>query len=235
MARFKEIRQTITHEEIEAPKVDLELLEKWSSEIIVYTAMEKDIKEHKPVARQEFFDLLTDKVRAERTIASQTIDLSVDEVGDSIDDVKMVLLRDWPEMEMVNISRDGDSWIVEIQENPSIIKASYVNREHEKVVGRTYAVSGASFDVDQFVKDHEDLAMECVGVSQTFSYSPGNWMGEEDSASVSYIFDEKIATKMMTKDPDLLPIFQQYTRPGKVSVKLTPIRDAKPEELEESV
>ena len=236
MANFKQLQQrTIEHEEIEDPADELEdieeALERHSSELIHFASLEKDVKDNKPTAREKFFSMLTSKARAERSLAVKTEELDLEEAGDSVDSVKEVLKRDFPEYELINLVREEKGWTVELQENPAIVKTSYVNRQHGKVIGRTFSILGASFDVDQFVKDHEELAMRCVAVSQTFVYAPGGWFGDEDSLTTNYSYDEKLAVKIMSKEPDTMPIFQKYMRPGTVSIKLTPIRDAKPEEL----
>jgi hypothetical protein len=237
MAKFKELqRKKIEHEEIDSDtsadeELLTELLDEITAELNTYDQYDKEIKENKPTARDKFFELLTFKVRIENALATETVSFSVESVGDSMDAVEAAILRDYPEYEMLNITRDEDDWTVELQENPSVIKTGYVNRTLGKAFGRTYAVVGASFDVAKFVNEHPELAAKCVSFTQMFTYAPGEWEGDGEAMPVSYKLDEKLATKLMADDPDNVAVFQQYTKPGKVQMRLLPIKDATSEDL----
>lgn len=228
MARFVDLTtQKIEHEEFDQEAVDLTPeLEEVTELMYEAELAEKEAKQQRSTMRGRFFELLTQYVRQNRPLAVETVELSLEETGESVDDVNGLISRHYPEWQILNVTRDEDGWVVTIQENPAITKATFTNQKLGKVFGRTYELRGGSFDAAGLVDQYPDLADLCVDKVVTTRYRAGNWKGEPE-ISVTYEFDEEKATKIVGLDPETLHIFQQFTIMGKLNTKLTPTRSAK--------
>lgn len=180
-------------------------------------------------ARDSFFENLTIKARYEEELQSETLTYIVDETGDSIEDVQKLVITQYPEYEIINITRDDEEWTVEVQEDPSKMKLSHINEKLGKVFGRTYALTGASFDSDGLLKNHPDIAALVLRQTNSITVEPGDWDGEGEQTTY-YSFVEDAAKKLLKDQPESLPILQRYSSPGRISVRLTPAREVKPDD-----
>lgn len=208
------------------------LLEELDANTETMEKSDKLAKKHakaKETARDNFFENLTLKARYEEELQTETLTFNVEETGDSVEDVQKLVVAQYPEYEIINITRDEEEWTVDIQENPSTMKLSYINEKLGKVFGRTFALTGASFDVDGLLEHHPDLAAKVLRQTNSITVEPGDWDGEGEQ-STYYTFVEAAAKKLLKLQPEALPILQRYSSPGKISVRLTPTKDVGPDD-----
>jgi hypothetical protein len=175
---------------------------------------EKRAKKEKEAARAKFFELATDFITANWTLASEAV---------HVDDFEGLKPLEWVEknhigyrIDTMDLHDDGSADLV-IEQDPALLKFEWVQDKLKLVFSRQVAQVGSSFDAQQFwmdacAADMADLADDVI-----------------DQQTV-YSLDGAKAEKYMAAHPEATALFQDYTHPGTLQVKLGAPRKAKDEE-----
>lgn len=179
--------------------------------------IEKRAKKVKENSRATFFVLANIALQEDRPLRKRTI------ITKEAPDQEWIE-REYPEWRILTVEPhedDQEDWHVVIEENPAMMKFSFVNSETMEVYGRTTSTSSPTFDAEGLWRtvvgdDAHELAREAV------------------SKRLVEVFelDELRAQMIMTLHPETKEVFEKFTIPGTLSVKLTPIRKAKEEEID---
>lgn len=180
---------------------------------------ESEAKKKKDAFRTPLLDLITEVVDDE--VPLRTIVEYLDpQLYPSDEDVESWRAIYFPEYEIVDQEIDGDLK-VSLKEDPTLRKFRFIYDGN--VFGRTFSVSGESFKAKDFLDDipfDHPLGDELAGCIKVETVT-------------TYTLDEDKAKELTNKNPDLRDLFQDYTIPGKLAVKLLPITKAKGDELEQ--
>lgn len=160
-------------------------------------------------------------------------------------DVEKYVADHFPEMNIILTTQVGDEDIkVLLEENPSVKKFTYVNREDGRVYGRTIA-QVPTLDDEALRTEDPDLwehitewpepwlSLVCHTVQAMSSLT---WSYESLKATAGDILKdrgvERVLRPFHTLDNSDFAKLEQYLLPGPISVRLKAPRDAKPEELD---
>lgn len=139
----------------------------------------------------------------------------------------------------------GSTYIV-LEEDPTVKKFTWINHATGRVYGRTYAEGSPTLDDDRLKRDDPDLWERVSSWSEPWwslvrgaikSQTSMPWSDAAlDAATDGYLREQDV--QRVVKDPATLSdtelsALQPYLSPGKLTVRLVPPRDAKPEELED--
>lgn len=169
---------------------------------------EKELKS----SRGEFFEAIDEEIISTETLAQQTIIFEPPEGEGDAEDLLTHIKKFYPGWRLKDSGSKEYTYIIE--EDPSLKKFVYVNREDGNVYRRNVSQAGPSLDDDRLKAENPKL-----------------W---ERITDVRVIPQQE--TRVL-KDLDSLPsrdlsAVQEYLVPGGMTVKLDAPRKAKPDELD---
>ncbi len=187
---------------------------------------EKEAKTKKEKARAEFMALATKALVEDRPLRRQVVDIREDElIGETqeeqVENWRVKNAADWKVVKIgCESKREGIAFLVTLEEDPDYMKFTFVHPGLKRVFGRTTEERGAYFD-SEGLREEVEVNVELSKL-----------LGEAWTRKVVWEFNELYGQLVLSLHPELMPLFQKYSHPGKLSAKLTPIRSAKEEEVE---
>lgn len=201
-------------------------------------------------AQKDFFDVVTQELE-QSTLARKTVEIPPVE-DDVVEDWVRVYFPGWRFIEINN----GKALI---EEDPKLKSFAYLNMSDGMVYKRSQTSSGPTLDVEALQEADEDLYWQIsewplptflmIQNAMRFTHNPDlitdfadNAHDTYDSLDWSAVETKKFLTEYhsdirVIKDPsewtpEQATALKPYLIPGKISVRLTPPRPAKPSELE---
>ncbi len=177
------------------------------------TQAEKDAQAWRESSKAKFLELVSKTVEEEYPLKRDSVLLPFADV-EAYKSEEDFVQREYPEWRFIESYDDEEKQavVITIEEDPALVKYTFVNDETGQVFGRTFAMVGASFDAYSFADTYPELAKECI-TEQTIK-----------------TLDEKKAQALMAEKPETLIYFQRFSSPGTPQTRLTPIKKAKEED-----
>ena len=220
MAKFKRklavVSEDTTAEDLEA--VDEEVarleaeIEQIASEYAKQDAAEKKAKKAKDKAKDEFNKLATRLVELTRPLSRRTVEATFEDLahGFGVDEWVATNYPGWRVLDMERDNQMATATIV-LEEDPALQKFHVV--VGDKVVGRTTNEAAEVFDAEGY---------------------RARWLNDGDEATadllfneiVTYELDEDAAQRFLKKNPDERATMQEFVTPGKITLKMNPVRKA---------
>lgn len=187
---------------------------------------EKDGKARKEKLRGAFFELISEIVREEIPLATQSVEI---EMGKDFDP-EAWCRREYPEWRVVAVQPTPDGTaVITIEENEDFKKFEFVYDGFK--FGRTIRMDGKGFDAQRF---YEDIT-ESKFLEWYLAEDPDELLEILDGVVYKqvvyeYVFDEAKAQQVMADHPETVAIFQRYLNPGTPKPTLLPIKPVKDQE-----
>lgn len=222
MAKFKRklavVSEDTTAEDLEAVDDEVARLEaeveQVANEYAKQDAAEKKAKKAKDKAKDEFNKLATRLVELTRPLARRTVEATFEDLahGFGVDEWVAANYPGWRVLDMERDNKMATATIV-LEEDPALQKFHVV--VGDKVVGRTTSEAADFFDA--------------------FGYRQ-HWLDAGDEATaellvrrietVTFELDEDAAQRYLKKNPDERATMQEFVTPGKITLKMNPVRKA---------
>lgn len=180
---------------------------------------EKKGKAQKEGLRGAYFALISEIIRNEVPLATQTVVVE----GDF--DLDSWRAREYPEWRVVGVDNSPEGTVITLEENEDFKKFEFVYGGYK--FGRQIRFKGAGFDAEAFYtavsdglsgdEETDELGLELLSCV-TLQLVP------------TYELDEAKAMKIMADHPETVTLFQEHTNPGTPEPALLPIRVAKEED-----
>lgn len=176
---------------------------------------EKEAKDVKASARGPLLDLMSEVVREEVTLQQRKEEVEVDDDFD----VETWRKRNFPTWNVVGVQPTSEgTYVITIEESDQFKKFEFVHNGFK--FGRTVRMKDAGFEIEKF-KQHVDQMIDQSDLKDRL-------LGTiKEKQIISYEFDEAAANALMSEDPELVPLFQQFVFPGRPEVSLLPIKPVK--------
>lgn len=190
---------------------------------------ESKAKARKELARKKFMELASQALVEDRPLRRKVVDIPYSKIphvaiqGTPYEQAEIWRLQNEPEWRILDVDsskRAGGGLAISLEEDPDLMKFTFVNEEIHKVFGRTTEERGAFLDSDA-------LRLDVMADPESKSVLGGAW-----KRKTVYVFDELHSQLALSVHPEYMPLFQKHSHPGKLSAKLTPIRVAKEEEVD---
>jgi len=174
--------------------------------------VEKQAAKDKAKLKPALLELISEVIESEIELATKIVTVTGDEALNFDPDTWLV--TNYPEYKIVRVDNDNKGgFVVELQEDVELRKFSFEASGYQ--FGRTIAMVGSSFDAEGFVMDDnipDDFKHAIIEMKMVFT------------------LQEDAARELMSKSPEVVPMLQKYTQPGKPQVRLNPIREARIED-----
>lgn len=215
MAKFK--KSTVTEDpEFESVEEEIEALE---DSVLGYAETyagadrnEKAAKKVKDAAKEKFNKDATRLIELTRPLGKKTVETSVESLGSGF------FVDEWvehnhPGYRVADMEVDEKSQMVALvlEEDPALMKFHVVTSDG-LVVGRTVSQDADEFDAEGFFRTETD----------------SEWCLVKKEVVEVFTLDEGAAEAAIKEDDsgELLATLQQYTKPGAIKPKMTPVRKA---------
>lgn len=183
--------------------------------------------------KKKFFKACTEAIEADRTLAQQTIEIPDYGQGD----IEAYVAKWHPGWRIV----EGKAETAIIEEDPSLQKHVYVNQEDGQVYQRNIKEDTPQLDDELLRSKDSDLweQITCPAKQYTWLMEFRDWV---EGNAIKRLVDDFMDAVDQGDERELRPLddlsdeeldaISEYVVPGKLSTRLEPPREAKPEELD---
>lgn len=207
-------------------------VEKIDIDVVARSLVEShEAKKNYDSCRKNFFNALNEMVLESNLVPEETVETDLGVTEEQV-------LREMPDYVVIDAVEKDNSIFWRLQQDPSLIPATYIIKDLGMIVGRTVSSGKHQLDLEEMIDEHPEYTDL---LSETYTVD-GDTVREilaevpelaDKFKLLSRNLDDEKVNEMVRENPHIVNHIEDHTYPCRSTVRITTPRMAKPEELDE--